>query len=204
MRKKYLCLLLIMITALIIPINAKAATGSVDVSCSPTTVPVSGTDATVCTIKASVEGGIGGASMDIASSGSISIDSINKDSAWSGQINNGKLAVHNDSPVNSLSTIATVNVKASSGASVGSTGEVTLTNIELTDSEGNAVNVEDKSISLTIGDASSSISSDSTQNSSNSSNPKTMDTNVIIITIIVALATCVVIVGKKKLDKISK
>ena len=203
MKRRYLYLLLI-VAILIIPINAKAATGSVDVSCLPTTVSVSENNTTVCTIKASVDGGMGGASMDIASSGSISIVSINKDSAWSGQINSGKLAVHNDSPVNSLSTIATVNVKAADGASIGSIGELALTNIELTDSEGNAVNVDDKKISLTIGEASSSSSSSNTQNSSNSSNPKTMDTNVIIITLIVSLAAGVVIVGKKKLDKISK
>lgn len=203
MKRKYLYLLLI-VSILIIPINAKAATGSVDVSCLPTTVSVSENNATVCTIKASVDGGMGGASMDIASSGSISVVSINKDSAWTGQINEGKLAVHSDSPVNSLSSIATVNVKAAAGASIGSTGELVLSNIELTDSEGNAVNVDDKKISLTIGETSSNPSPNNTQNSANSSNPKTMDTNVVIITMIVALATGVVIIGKKKLDKISK
>ena len=210
MRKKICRLLLIPIMMLIMPISVFAAdrTGDINVDCSKT-IPLGSTVS--CTIygQTSDNTNVVGGQFSVSASGAIKIVSGEKDSSWTnGEFTDNKLTV-NGTEQSSPAKLGTIVIGAADGATVGSTGQLTLTEIEVAaytgetaDGGAGSLTVADKTIDFAIGDASSNTQTDNS--TTTSGNPKTMDTNVIIITMIVAFAAAIVIIGKNKLDKISK
>lgn len=205
MKKRIYSLLLMITIMLIMPISVLAeTTGDLKVDCSQT-IPLGSTVTCAIYGQTSDATGIVGGQFSVATSGAIKIVSSEKDSSWSsGEFADNKLTVYGTEQ-KSPAKLGTIVIGTADNASTGSTGQLTLSEIEVTamNADGNgALEVADKNIDFTIGNASSNSSSSDSTTTSN--NPKTMDTNVIIITMIVSLAACVVIIGKKKLDKISK
>lgn len=122
--------------------------------------------------------------------------------------------------VASGSTIATIIVKANENASIGQTASIEFSEVVVAtkDSNGNAVNnpIANVSHNFTIGESNTSgggnepadagdTSGDETQqDNTQGNNPKTMDLSTTIILAILAGATFVVVIGKKRLNKLSK
>ena len=167
-----------------------------------------------CSVVANVDDKLVNVGFNYATDGPISISKINvDDSKWS-SVNrgDGKITVSASSVIDSGTPAGDMVISASADAENGSTATISLSNIvvghKASADEQNATsdNVNDVTETLTIGESSGNENGngDGSGNPSTNSNPKTMDTNVVIITLIVSLAAGVVIIGKKKLDKISK
>lgn len=210
MRKKICSLLLVPIMMLIMPISVFAAdrTGDIKVDCSQT-IPLGSTVSCAIYGQTSDNTSIIGGQFSVSASGAIKIVSGEKDSSWTnGEFTDNKLTV-NGTEQSSPAKLGTIVISTADGATTGSTGQLTLSEIEVAaytgetaEGSSGALTVADKNIVFTVGNTSSNTQSNGS--TTTSGNPKTMDTNVIIITMIVALAAGVVIIGKKKLDKISK
>lgn len=209
MRNKKILITAIMSLALLFPVTARAATG-VSINCPSKTIAKGAT--MTCSVVANVDDKLTNVGFNYATEGSISISKVNvDDSKWS-SVNrgDGKISVSASSVVDSGTTVGDIVISASADAENGSTATITLSNIVVghkasaDEESATSDNVNDVTETLTIGESSGNGNGDGNGNPTSSSNPKTMDTNVIIITLIVSLAAGVVIIGKKKLDKISK
>lgn len=209
MKNKKILITAIMSLALLFPVTARADS-SVSIKCPSKTI-AKGTTMT-CSVVANVDDKLVNVGFNYATEGSISISKINvDDSKWSNVgREDGKITVTASSVVDSGTSAGDMIISASADAENGSTATITLSNVVVGHKasadvqDATSDNVNDVTETLTIGETSGNGNGDGSGNPSTSSNPKTMDTNVVIITLIVSLAAGVVIIGKKKLDKISK
>lgn len=203
-------LMIIMLSVmLLLPITAKAET-KLTLDCGNATVAPGGS--LTCKYYVSGVNNLSGARTKFEVSGDISLGKLTKPDIWQGgSVSEDNLFLDNGTgnidATNNVE-LATIIINASSSASEGSQGTLKATGIVITKDEGSGEEeLDDVSTNITISSSASNGNNDGQSGGStttNSSNPKTMDTNVVIITLIVALAAGVVIVGKKKLDKISK
>ena len=211
MKNKKILITAIMSLALLFPVTAKATTG-VSINCPSKTIARGAT--MTCSVVANVDDKLVNVGFNYSTDGPISISKINvDDSKWS-SVNrgDGKITVSASSVIDSGTPAGDMVISASADAENGSTATISLSNIVVghkasaDEQNDTSDNVNDVTETLTIGESSGNENGngDGSGNPSTNSNPKTMDTNVVIITLIVSLAAGVVIIGKKKLDKISK
>ena len=208
MKKKKMLITVIMALALLFPVTARAAS-SVSINCPSKTIAKGST--MTCSVIAKVDDKLVDVGFNYRTEGPINISKINVDeNKWNSVTREvGKITVSASSVIDSGTPAGDLVITASADATNGSTATIALTNIVVGHKasadieDATSDNVADVSEILTIGESSGNGNNNG-GNTPSSSNPKTMDTNVVIITLIVALAAGVVIVGKKKLDKISK
>lgn len=203
-------LMIIMLSVmLLLPITAKAET-KLSLDCGNATVAPGGS--LTCKYYVSGINNISGVRTSFDFSGDISLGKLTRSDAWQGGsvTENVIFSDNGTSDIDATNNveIGSVTINASSSASEGSQGVIKAHDITITkNSASEEENPDNFDTNITISSSASNGNNDGQSGGStttNSSNPKTMDTNVVIITLIVALAAGVVIVGKKKLDKISK
>ena len=144
---------LILLTILFIPFTVKAATGSLQVTCSPTTVSPGGTVS--CTIKGTTDDSVGSLKFDVSVSNGLSIVSFTKSSEWNGGLEGSRVSVYNSDQVSNTFNIGTLSVKVADGASVGSANITFSQAMFSNDVNNTTTNVDNKEVALTISTESS-------------------------------------------------
>ena len=149
MRKiKYLLLAII----LFIPVSVRAATGSLQITCTPTTVnPGSNIS---CAIKGTSDENIGSLKMNVELPNSLSLVGFTKNAAWEGSISDGRISLYNEVAVTGTFDIGTLNLKANDDASVGQATVTLSTVMFYYNDDIDSIEVSGKDATITISEAS--------------------------------------------------
>ena len=198
MKKKILLIITLLLASCLFIQGVKADNESISLNCDESISP--GGTATCKVIANTSDESVTGVRFTTTVSENLTISSINQD-AMSCDYNEetGITSCDTSSVVASGSSVAVITVTASDSATEGDEAHVTV-------SEG-SVNSSDENLTATkgwyIGSSSATPSSDS-ESGNDSENPKTMDTNIVLITGLLVIGLVVVYFGKKKLIKIGK
>lgn len=142
MKKKYFVIGVIL--SVLLPINVKALSGSVSISCNNSSIEVGSN--TTCTISGYSDSEISALSASLTSSGSISISNINTSSIWQGNGGDGNIQLYTDSNKSGGFSIATFTI---TGNSIGS-GNINLNSVKFTDASFSENSISGSSITITV------------------------------------------------------
>lgn len=144
MKKK---LIIIGLMAMLLPLNAKALTGNVSMSCNSTTLNPGGT--TDCTIIGNITEEVSAVSMDLKLGSNLTLEKITPSSAWQGDGEGGDIDLYTDTNKKGKFEIATFTIKAAS-IKEGATTNLSLSNVTLSDKnfEETTFKVSDLSIKI--------------------------------------------------------
>lgn len=142
MRKKII--LMGVILSILLPINVKALSGSINISCNDSNVIVG--NSTNCSITGNSDSEVSALAMTLSSGGSISISNIVTSSVWQGNGSDGDIQLYTDSNKTGNFSIATFTV---TGNSVGS-GTITASGVMFTGADFNDVGVSGKNIVINV------------------------------------------------------
>lgn len=142
MKKKYFVIGVIL--SVLLPINVKALSGSVSISCNNSSIEVGSN--TTCTISGYSDSEISALSASLTSSGSISISNINTSSIWQGNGGDGNIQLYTDSNKSGGFSIATFTI---TGNSIGS-GNINLNSVKFTDASFSEDSISGSSITITV------------------------------------------------------
>ena len=142
MKKKYFVIGVIL--SVLLPINVKALSGSVSISCNNNSIEVGSN--TTCTISGYSDSEISALSASLTSSGSISISNINTSSIWQGNGGDGNIQLYTDSNKSGGFSIATFTI---TGNSIGS-GNINLNSVKFTDASFSENSISGSSITITV------------------------------------------------------
>lgn len=163
-----------------------------------------------CTVTASSSSNISGAMFTAkVENNLISIESIEKDSStgWNGTANNPTLQVDKPDGAGNNAVVGYITLKA--GETEG-TDKITLIDTEVDILEdGTFKSITDVKVNgadITVSNSAPDSETDGTGNDTNTDtvNPQTTDVNILVIILSLVVCSTAVIVGKKKLNKISK
>ncbi len=147
-RIKYLVLTAI----LFIPFSVKAATGSLQVTCSPTTAKPG--DMVSCTLKGTTDGNVGSLAITIAESSNLALSGFTNSTGWNGELVGKKISLYNADEVTGTFDIGTLKVKVSDNATVG-TANLTFSQITFNSDVANTTTkVDNKEVNITISEES--------------------------------------------------
>lgn len=142
MRKKII--LMGVILSILLPINVKALSGSINISCNDSNVIVG--NSTNCSITGNSDSEVSALAMTLSSGGSISISNIVTSSVWQGNGSDGDIQLYTDSNKTGNFSIATFTI---TGNSVGS-GTITASGVMFTGADFNDVGVSGKNIVINV------------------------------------------------------
>ena len=142
MRKKII--LMGVVLSILLPINVKALSGSINISCNDSNVIVG--NSTNCSITGNSDSEVSALAMTLSSGGSISISNIVTSSVWQGNGSDGDIQLYTDSNKTGNFSIATFTV---TGNSVGS-GTITVSGVMFTGADFNDVGVSGKNIVINV------------------------------------------------------
>ncbi len=142
MRKKII--LMGVVLSILLPINVKALSGSINISCNDSNVIVG--NSTNCSITGNSDSEVSALAMTLSSGGSISISNIVTSSVWEGNGSDGNIQLYTDSNKTGNFSIATFTV---TGNSVGS-GTITASGVMFTGADFNDVGVSGKNIVINV------------------------------------------------------
>ena len=142
MKKKYI--LIGVILSVLLPINVKALSGSVNISCNDSSITVG--SSTNCSITGNSDSEVSALAMSLSSGGNISLSNIVTSSIWEGNGSDGNIQLYTDSNKTGNFSIATFTV---TGNSVGS-GTITVSGVMFTGADFNDVGVSGKNIVINV------------------------------------------------------
>lgn len=217
-KMKKICSLIIIGLMAIIPLNIKAAS-KVEIACDKQTYNVQ--EEAVCTLKATTDEEI------ISVSGSLNTEDQTFEiiptasDIWEGDAENGDIQLYTDVEKTGAFNIVTMKVKIKEGITVGESQEITLSvndimlgNVDgVEKSAGNVtkkltfvnkkeVNEETNNNQNTNANEEAGQTTNGTQNEIK--NPSTSDVNIVVIGIVTLIVLSGVIVGVRRLKKLSK
>ena len=138
-------ILLIILAIVLIPIKVFGLTGSVNISCSKTTINKS--ESTSCTITGTgSSGSVSAISARLSVSGNITISNIASSSIWQGNGEGGAFELYTDENKSGTFQIGTFTITGSNAGS----GTISLSNVKFSDQSFNEVSVGSKSLSITV------------------------------------------------------
>lgn len=147
MYKKILLLFLIIIS-IILPSKVFALEGSVNLSCD--NIKLKAGAQTTCNISYTVSSGtLNGFQTNVSLSSNLELISSSKNSIWEGSADNGNFYLYTDNSKTGSVSLGSFVVKAKEGAT-GSSENITLTNVVLTDENYNDKKPGNKALGITI------------------------------------------------------
>jgi len=117
---------------ILIPFNTKALTGSVNLSCTTTTLKPG--ESTNCTIKGNINEEVSAVSIKLGVGDSLTLSNVKTDASWQGDGEGGNIELYTDSNKKGEFPIATFTVKADS-LKEGANTNITLSNVNLSDKD---------------------------------------------------------------------
>lgn len=206
MKKKLSYLLFALIV--VMPINIKALTGSVSISCDKESYNVE--DTVTCDVKGSSDEEVYSISANV-SSNNTTID-FKTDSSWQGNGEEGNIQLYTDEGKKGTFNIGKLTIKLKDKTNDELTANVLIKDIKFGDTDGVEVDISEskKDIKFSINNVKEDKENNneeektSTINASNKiteSNPKTADVNIIFIVLGIIIASFAIIIGYKKINK---
>ena len=216
---KKICSLIIIGLMAIIPLNVKAAS-KVEITCDKQTYNFQ--EEAVCTLKATTDEQI------ISVSGNLNTEDQTFEiiptasDIWQGDAENGDIQLYTDVEKTGTFDIATIKVRIKEGITVGESQEITLSvsDIMLGNVDGVEKPTGNVTKELTFSDKTEDVSEDINNNQNTNvneeviqttnsvetevKNPSTSDVNIVVIGIVTLIVLSGVIVGIRRLKKISK
>ena len=114
------------LVGVLIPLNTKALTGNVNLSCEATTLKPG--ESTNCTIKGNINEEVSAVSIKLGVGDNLTLSNIKTDSSWQGDGEGGNIELYTDTNKTGNFPIATFTVKADS-IKEGANTNITLSNI---------------------------------------------------------------------------
>ena len=137
-------ILIITLISILIPLNIKALTGSVNIKCNSNAI--SGNTSTTCTLSGNSSEGVSSLSAKLSASGNISITNIST-SIWQGNGDGGNIELYTDSNKSGNFSIVTFTIKAN--GNIG-TGTINVNNVKFYDASFDGYSIGGKSLNITI------------------------------------------------------
>ena len=219
MKKKlyYLVLLALMV---MVPINAKALTGSVSISCDKEVYQMS--DTATCKVTGTSDVDIYSISAKLNNDFTSSVANVEfiTDSSWQGNGEEGNVQLYTDSGKKGTFNIGTLSIKLKNESSDIATLDVAIDDIKFGDTDGKEVDIKSnqKTVAFSSGtvndnnedknnsNASSNVTNTQTvkSNVTTVKNPKTADVKIVLVALGIVVASVFIIVGYKEVKKKSK
>ena len=218
-KMKKICSLMIIGLMAIMPLNIKAAS-KVEIACDKQTYNVQ--EEAVCTLKATTDEEI------ISVSGSLNTEDQTFEiiptasDIWEGDAENGDIQLYTDVEKTGTFNIATMKVKIKEGITVGESQEITLSvnDIMLGNVDGVEKSAGNVTKKLTFVNKKEEVNEETNNNQNTNTNeeagqttngteneiknPSTSDVNIVIIGLVTLIVLTGVIVGVRRLKKLSK
>lgn len=209
--QKKLSYLILLTLIVIIPINAKALTGSINISCDKEIYKVG--DTATCNVTGTSDVDVYSISAKInnISSSNTTIE-FETDSSWQGNGEEGNVQLYTDSGKKGTFNIGKLNIKLNDTTTGESTIKVSIDDIKYGDTNGSEYDIEpiQKSISFTPSliedneNGENSITTPNTttvSNKTNVSNPKTADIKIMTIVLLIMALGSLIVLGTKNVRK---
>lgn len=194
-RIKFILLLML----LIVPIKVGAANASVSMSCLSTLI--SPGSETSCTITGNTQAQISSVSMTLNLGSELSLVEIVTDSSWQGNGEGGQIELYTDNNKTGNFPIATFKVKAGMNETA---TKINLENIVLYDNEFKEIDTSASPLDITISELAVNNTENTNNTSTSTDNPKTFDSNLFGIFIIILIFGIGIYLVVKKQNKFFK
>ena len=162
----------IVLVGILLPLNIKALTGSINLNCNSNTIEID--TSTTCTLSGYSNEGISALSAKLSASGNIRILNISTSTIWQGDGLDGNIALYTDSNKLGNFAIATFTVKANS--TVGK-GTISVSNVNFSDASFNEYSMLGKSLTITVKEAAKPNTNTNTNRNTNTTPKPNTNTN---------------------------
>lgn len=210
--KKKLCYLILLSLMIIIPINAKALTGSVSITCDKESYGMN--DTATCSVKGTSNEEVYSISASIVDTSNATIEFIT-DSAWQGNGDEGNIQLYTDTGKKGTFNIGTLKVKLKDTSTSDTSLGLEIKDVKFGDTDGTEENITASKATIsfsqnTNNDNQGSITNDNSNTSdttnSNSSktsvkNPKTADVKIALVIFGILVAGVFITIGYKEVKK---
>lgn len=210
--KKKLCYLILLSLMIIIPINAKALTGSVSITCDKESYGMN--DTATCSVKGTSNEEVYSISASIVDTSNATIEFIT-DSAWQGNGDEGNIQLYTDTGKKGTFNIGTLKVKLKDTSTSDTSLGLEIKDVKFGDTNGAEEDITASKATIsfsqnTNNDNQGSITNDNSNTSdttnSNSSktsvkNPKTADVKIALVIFGILVAGVFITIGYKEVKK---
>ena len=210
--KKKLCYLILLSLMIIIPINAKALTGSVSITCDKESYGMN--DTATCSVKGTSNEEVYSISASIVDTFNATIEFIT-DSAWQGNGDEGNIQLYTDTGKKGTFNIGTLKVKLKDTSTSDTSLGLEIKDVKFGDTDGTEEDITASKATIsfsqnTNNDNQGSITNDNSNTSdttnSNSSktsvkNPKTADVKIALVIFGILVAGVFITIGYKEVKK---
>lgn len=210
--KKKLCYLILLSLMIIIPINAKALTGSVSITCDKESYGMN--DTATCSVKGTSNEEVYSISASIVDTSNATIE-FTTDSAWQGNGDEGNIQLYTDTGKKGTFNIGTLKVKLKDTSTSDTSLGLEIKDVKFGDTDGAEEDITASKATIsfsqnTNNDNQGSITNDNSNasNASNTSssktsvkNPKTADVKIALVIFGILVAGVFITIGYKEVKK---
>ena len=199
--KKKLCYLILLSLMIIIPINAKALNGSINITCDSEEY---GTKETaICKITGTSDVEVYSISAKVNSTTANA--TFTADSSWQGNGDDGNIQLYTDNGKKGTFNIGTLKVSSKDTDGLLTITDVNLYDIKYGDTDGKEFDIGNTETRISFVEGSSADRSDSNSSNSTSTssikNPSTADTKIALVTLGILVAGAFITIGYKEVKK---
>ena len=211
--KKKLCYLMLLSLMIIIPINAKALTGSVSITCDKESYGMN--DTATCSVKGTSNEEVYSISALVSNSSYANIE-FTADSSWQGNGDEGNIQLYTDTGKKGTFNIGTLKVKLKDASTSDTSLEVEIRDIKFGDTNGaeeditasktnvnfsQNTNNNDNQSSITNDNSNASNASTASSSKTSVKNPKTADVKIALVVFGILVAGAFIVIGYKEVKK---
>ena len=211
--KKKLCYLILLSLMIIIPINAKALTGSVSITCDKESYGMN--DTATCSVKGTSNEEVYSISALVSNSSYANIE-FTADSAWQGNGDEGNIQLYTDTGKKGTFNIGTLKVKLKDASTSDTSLEVEIRDIKFGDTNGaeeditasktnvnfsQNTNNNDNQSNITSDNSNASNASNASSSKTSVKNPKTADVKIALVVFGILVAGAFIVIGYKEVKK---
>ena len=203
MKKKVFCLILLTLMVMI-PINAKALTGSVNITCDEENKT---SNEVVCKVTGQSDEEVYSISGMINEGSNLPDLNVNftADSSWQGNGDEGNIQLYTDNGKKGIFNIGTLKVSSKDTDGLLTITDVNLYDIKYGDTDGKEFDIGNTETRISFVEGSSADRSDSNSSNSTSTssikNPSTADTKIALVTLGILVAGAFITIGYKEVKK---
>lgn len=199
--KKKLCYLILASLMVMIPVNAKALTGSINITCDSEEY---GTKETaICKITGTSDVEVYSISAKVNSTTAKA--TFTADSSWQGNGDDGNIQLYTDNGKKGTFNIGTLKVSSKDTDGLLTITDVNLYDIKYGDTDGKEFDIGNTETRISFVEGSSADRSDSSSSNSTSTssikNPSTADTKIALVTLGMLVAGAFITIGYKEVKK---
>lgn len=211
--KKKLCYLILLSLMIIIPINAKALTGSVSITCDKESYGMN--DTATCSVKGTSNEEVYSISASIVDTSNATIE-FTTDSAWQGNGDEGNIQLYTDTGKKGTFNIGTLKVKLKDTSTSDTSLGLEIKDVKFGDTDGTEeditaskatisfsqnTNNNDNQNNITNDNSNASNASNTSSSKTSVKNPKTADVKIALVVFGILVAGVFITIGYKEVKK---